>query len=200
MTEKIKYTSYLAGSIEANPKDASAWRNIVKGLLQTKDVSFYDPVERESQKTGKPSGEQVKYISGLKQSGNYSRFVEEMDKIWYGTIRPDGDILDTFKFLRCRKLIDGNEPRDLDYFADWEAVIRSDFLVAYISKNVPTVGTLGEILVAYLFRIPVYLILSDQTKTECNSTLLHWVLGSGGETFYTVSDCCNAIKQKYNLK
>lgn len=199
--KKLKYVYYTAGAIEkATDNQMITWRNELKAKLKFDGIMQYDPVERESQKTGKPSGEMIKYISGLKQAGRYDLFIKEMAKIWYGNIKPEGDILDTFKFIRSRKLIDGNEERDLNFFADFEAVIRSDFIIALMLKNVQTIGTIGEILVAYLFRIPVYLILPDQSKTECNSTLLYWVLESGGEVFYSTKECADYIINKYKLE
>jgi hypothetical protein len=95
-------------------------------------------------------------------------------------------------------MIDGNETRDLDFFGDWEAVLRSDFIIAYIKKDVQTIGTIGEIVASYMYKIPIYLII-DTPKTECNSTLLYWVLESGGEVFYSNNDCIRFIKETYNL-
>jgi hypothetical protein len=199
--EKINLTSYLAGAIEAaNNTEMTSWRNELKAKLNSPDLVFYDPVEREQQKTGRPSGEQVKLIQNLKQGGAWYQFKKEMNLIWFGNIKPDsGHIPDIFTFLRTRKMVDGNENRDLNYFADWEAVLRSDFGVANIKKDVQTIGTIGEIFVSYLFKIPIYLII-DVPKTQCNSTLLHWVLESGGEVFYTLKECSDFIKEKYHIK
>jgi len=97
-------------------------------------------------------------------------------------------------------LIDGNSITDLNYWGDEEAVIRSDFIIAYMEKNVKTVGTIREIHDCYLFKIPVYLILPDQTKTEANSTLIDMVIKSGGDIFYSINDCIKFIKEKYNIK
>ena len=201
MSIKLKYVYYTAGAIEkATDSQMISWRKEVAKQLDSDIVKQYDPVERESQKTGKPSGEQVKYICGLKQGGHWSKFLEEMDKIWWGCIKTTAEnLIDIMKYLRSRKAIDGNEERDLSFWSDFEAVIRSDFIVALMLKEVQTVGTIGEILVSYLFRIPVYLILPDQSKTECNSTLLYWVLRSGGDVFYSTKECCEYIKNKYGI-
>jgi hypothetical protein len=198
MTDKLRFVSYTAGAIEsATMKEMTDWRHQLEKDLPK--VTFYNPVDRESQKVGKPSGEHVKYITGLKKSGNWDKFYSEMLKIWFGNIKCNGsDMADIFKTLRMRKQIDGNELRDLDYFADFEAVIRSDFTVAFMPKDVKTIGTIIEIFVAAMFEIPVYLIL-DAPKTETNSTLLMLIILSKGEVFYSLKDCVTFIKERYKL-
>lgn len=198
MSDKIKLTTYFAGFIESAPDKAISWRKQAGEDLAHPDVEVYDPVQRESQKTGKPAGEHVEYVVGLKKSGNWDKFITEMNKIWLGNIHPTHDLIEIFKFLRYRKIIDGNNKYEMDYWADYEAVIRSDFIIAYMKKDIQTVGTIVEIFLAMLFKIPVYLIL-DAPKTETNSTLLMMVLYSGGEIFYNLKDCTKFIKEKYNL-
>jgi hypothetical protein len=201
MGEKLRYTTYLAGAIEsASDSEMKEWRGkVVEYFKPYSYVGIYDPVAREAQKVGKKSGEHVKYIIGLKKAGHYDKFLEEMEKIWFGTISPAGDNYSIFENLRNRKLIDGNELRDMNFWADYESVVRSDFIVAYIKHDVQTVGTIIEIFLAQLFRIPVFLI-TDVPKTETNSTLLMMVIESGGEIFYNIKDCLDYIKTKYNIK
>jgi len=196
--DKIKLTTYYAGFIESNPEEASTWRKQVDEELSHPDLQSYDPVQRESQKTGKPAGKHVEYVVGLKKSGRWDQFISEMNKIWLGNIQPNYDLIEIFKLLRYRKVIDGNEKYEMDTWADYEAVIRSDFIIAYMRKDVQTVGTIIEIFLAMLFKIPVYLML-DAPKTETNSTLLMMVLYSGGEIFYNLKDCTRFIKSKYKL-
>jgi len=86
------------------------------------------------------------------------------------------------------------------FWGDYEATVRSDFIIAYYPKEIRTVGTLNEIHTCYLFNIPVYLILPDHPKTECNSTLIDETIDSGGEIFYSVFDCVKYIKEKYKLR
>ncbi len=199
MAGKIKYTTYTAGFIEADTRNAGAWRDIIYEALHHPDLEIYDPVRREAQKTGKKSGEHVDYVVGLKKAGRWEQFMDEMNKIWLGNIKPSHDLLDVFKLLRYRKIIDGNTKPELDCWADYEAVIRSDFIIAYMKKGVQTVGTIIEIFLAMLFKIPVYLIL-DAPKTETNSTLVMMVMYSGGEIFYSVKDTVKFIQEKYKLK
>lgn len=205
MGEKLRYTCYLASAIEhskeINEGKKEDWKSVLKKELTREDIGIYDPVEREAQKTGKAAGEHVKYVVGLKQGGHWNRFLDEMRKIWFGNIKPaSGHIIDIFTFLRNRKMVDGNEKRDLDFFADYEAVLRSDFIFAYMEKNVKTIGTVCEIHTCWLFKIPVYLILPDQLKADANSTLISLVLESGGEIFYSVNEAIKFAKEKYNIK
>lgn len=199
---KLKYTTYLAGSIEsASKEEMTSWREEIKSKLISPDLGIYDPVTQEAIKVGKESKSQVEYITGLKQGGYWDRFNEEMEKIWWGKI-------DTNKLDRIRLLIylfekaklEGNYLTDFQYWGDYEAVIRSDFIITYLPKDTKTVGTLLEVHICYLFGIPVYLILPDHPKTECNSTLIDVVMKSRGQIFYSINECCNFVKDKYKLK
>lgn len=200
--KRLKYTTYTAGSIEsATSKEMKGWRAEVRERLISPDLGIYDPVEQESNKVGKESGKQVEYITGLKQGGHWDKFNEEMEKIWWGNI-------DTKKLDRIRLLIylyekarlEGNYTSDFKFWGDYEAVVRSDFIIVYYPKDVKTVGTLLEMHICYLFGIPVYLILPDHPKTEANSTLIDEVMKSGGQIFYSIKECCDFIKEKYKLK
>jgi hypothetical protein len=202
MSIKIKYLSYLAGAIEAvSSKEMKSWRAEVREKLVSPDLYFYDPVEQESNKVGKESKDQVSYITGLKQSGNWEKFAEEMEKIWFGKIDTIKlDRIRLFIYLYEKSRLEGNYDTDLCLWGDYEATIRSNFIIAYMPKDVKTVGTIIEIFLCYLFGIPVFLILPDHPKTECNSTLIDIVMKSGGEIFYSINEACNFIKEKYKLK
>ena len=193
-------TTYLAGFIEASPEKAFNWRDdAYKALYQQDKLLVYDPIRQEASKTGKEAGSHVKYVIGLKKGGKWAKFKEEMDKIWLGTIKPTVDLGRLFELLKDRAIIDGNSESELRLWGDFEAVARSDFIIAYMKKDIQTVGTIGEIFEALLLKIPVYLII-DSPKTETNSTLLYWVMCSGGEIFYKLDDCIKHIQEKYKLK
>lgn len=203
MSDKLLLTTYLASAIEHSKHVLEGkhedWKTDIKEGLKHSLVAVYDPVEREAQKTGKKSGEHVGYVVGLKQGGHWSRFILEMKKIWWGRINPKGHKVDIMKQLRNRFLVDGNELRDLDFWGDIEAVLRSDFIVVYMEKEVKTVGTIREITYAEMFDIPIFLILPDQSKTEANSTLLEMVINSGGDIYYNVKDVIKTIQEKYPI-
>jgi hypothetical protein len=201
--EKLLLTTYLASAIEHSKHVLDGkqedWKDVIKKELVHPLIAIYDPVEREAQKTGKKSGEHVGYVVGLKQGGHWEKFLYEMKKIWWGRINPRGHKVDIMKQLRNRFLIDGNELRDLDFWGDIEAVLRSDFICVYMEKNVKTIGTVREITYAEMFDIPIYLILPDTTKAEANSTLLEMVINSGGSICYSAKDVTKIIKQKYPI-
>lgn len=198
---KIKILFYEAGAIESlSSKDMSSWRDEVTKALETNECRAYDPVAQESQKVGKPSGEQVKYIQGLKQSGHWDHFLTAMHKIWFADIVPDENYIELFRAMRTKAIIEGNYVEDLPRYGDYEAVCRSNFIVVYWKKETKTVGTVFEIFLAMLLHIPIYLILPDMPKTECNSSLIYSVMLSGGEIFYSIGELAKFIKEKYNLK
>jgi len=198
---KIKYLSYTAGAIEhVSSKEMKSCREEIAEKLASPDLVIYDPVAQESTKVGKPSGEQVNYIKGLKQAGHWIKFKEEMQKIWWGSIRPDEHIYELFMAMRTDAILKGNFVEDLPNYGDYEAVARSEFIIVYLPKDTRTVGTIYEIMLAFLLHIPIYLILTDHPKTECNSSLLYGVMISGGEVFYSINEICKFIKEKYKLK
>lgn len=199
--KKYKYTSYLAGAIEhVSSKEMKSWRGEIKEKLNSKYLLIYDPITQESYKVGKPSKEQVDYIKGLKQGGHWDKFFVEMWKIWFGAISPNQDLTQLLTSLRMKKHVEGNTKEDIKYWGDAEAVVRSDFIVVYLPKDVKTIGTIYEIVLAFLFKIPIYLIVPNAPKTETNSSLLFGIQVSGGQVFYTINECIRFIIEKYNLK
>ena len=127
-----------------------------------------------------------------------------MWKIWFGQISPTTDLIQIMTNLRMRSKIDGNKEEEMKYWGDTEAVVRSDFIIIYMPKDVKTVGTIWEEVFAMLFRIPIYLILPDQAKTDANSTLLFGdQIANGGKepiVFYTINECVKYIKENHKIK
>jgi len=201
-SKRLKFCTYTAGAIEAvSNKEMKSWRQEIREKLSSPDLGIYDPVEQESCKVGKESGKQVEYITGLKQGGHWDIFSMEMDKIWWGKI--DIKKLDKIRlliYLYEKARLEGNYLTDFQFWGDYEAVIRSDFIIAYLPKDTKTVGTIVEISICHLFGIPIYLILPDSPKTECNSTLIDMVMKSGGEVFYGINEAVTFIKDKYKLR
>lgn len=199
---RVKYTTYLAGYIESAPKSADTWRNITFESLKNKDLLIYCPVRQESAKTGKVTVNNCDYIKGLKQGGHFEKFFEAMWKIWFGIVEPnnDMDLVEVFRAMRTRKYIDGNRERDMEFWGDFEAVIRSDFIIAYLPKEILTVGTHWEMFCAALFKIPVYLILPDHSKTDANSTMIFGNMLSKGQIFYSTTEAIKFIKEKYLIE
>lgn len=157
MSGKFKYTTYLACAIESSPPDGEVeWKTQVKSAFNRHILGIYDPVEQEESKTGKPAGAMCHYITGCKRGGRWGEFLEGMGKIWWGDIKSTGNKISILQALRNKAVIDGNHSQEFQHWGDYEAVVRSDFIIAYLEKNVPTVGTLDEIHLAYLFDIPIF--------------------------------------------
>lgn len=203
MVGRVRYTTYLAGAIEGVSKEEmKSWRNEICEKLKSPDLLIYDPVAQEAGKVGKESSNQVEYITGLKKAGRYDLFYEEMWKIWFGSISRNTDIIQLLTNLRIRKHIDGNRQAEISTWGDSEAVVRSDFIIVYIPKDTKTVGTIFEVVFAFLFRIPIYLILPDTSKTDANSSLLFGnQIANNGEViaFYSINECVKFIKDKYKI-
>lgn len=206
MNKKLDLTTYLASAIENNKtvQDAKEedWKVIFKRAFENIKLEFgiYDPVEREQQKTNHSCGVANLYIKNLKRAGQWKAFDEIMRAIWWGSLQPGTDKLSIIQAVRNDWRLHGNTVSDLNDFADYQAVIRSDFIVACIEKEVKTVGTIKEIHTAYLLNIPVILILPDQVPTEANSTLISMVRDSGGRVCLTVKEATEFIKEKWTIK
>lgn len=204
MIKKIKYISYLAGAIEsANANEMNSWREEVKRKLRSPNLCFYDPVEMESSKVGKKAIAQIEYIKKLKKAKRWIKFNNEMNKIWWGNLDIDKVKIEKMRvliYLYEKSKIEGNYNIDMISWGDFEAVARSNFIIVYYPKDIKTVGTIEECLVAYLLGIPIYLILPDMNEQECNSTLINRVMESKGKIFYTIDSCCKYIKNKYLIE
>jgi len=206
MNEKLKLTTYLASAIEHNKivqnLEKEDYKKIIKKKLAHPLFGIYDPVEREGQKSGKDCQLANQYIKNLKKAGHMDIFDEEMDKIWWGNINSAYNKVDIMKTIRIDFLKNGNTIDDLNHWADYQAVLRSDFIIAYIEKAVKTIGTIKEIHTAYLFNIPIYLLLPDDTITDANSSLINMVRRSNGIIFTGKLCTKNLIiylKEKYKL-
>jgi len=200
--KRLKYTTYTAGAIESvSTKEMKSWRVEIRDKLNSPDLGIYDPVEQESNKVGKESGKQVEYITGLKQGGHWDIFSEEMEKIWWGNIETKKlDRIRLLIYLYEKARLEGNYLTDFKFWGDYEAVVRSDFIITYLPKDTKTTGTILEVHICYLFGIPIYLILPDHPKTEANSTLIDITMKSGGEIFYSINEATEFIRNKYKLR
>ena len=198
--ERLKYTTYFAHPMEhAKGAEIQDQLNIIHNELEFSCLGIYDPDLQEPEKVGRTPKKQGDYIKRLKQGGHWDIFYSELWKIWLGDIEENSDVLQVLSHLRMLKHVNGNRRSDFKYWGDFEAVIRSDFIIVYF-PNVKTVGTHWEILIAALFRIPVYCILPDRPKTEANSTMIFGVEKlSRGKIFYSSRECCRYIIETYKL-
>lgn len=204
--DKLLLTCYTASAIEHNKTvqdlEKEDYKELIKSELAHPLFGIYDPVAREGQKSGQDCQCANQYIKNLKRSGHWTEFDIQMDKIWWGGIDAEQDRLQLIRAIRNDFLINGNTIDDLNHWADYSAVIRSNFIIAYLEKDVRTIGTIKEIHTAYILKIPVYLLLPNQIVSEENSTLIHMIRKSGGEIF-TGSRCTKDLiiylKEKYKI-
>ena len=201
--KRIKWTTYIAGPIEhASQKEMSDFRTELTEKLSCPDLLIYNPVAQEASKVGQEAGKQVEYIKNLKRAGHWSIFFDEMWRIYFGAISQNSDLIQLLTNLRMRKHIEGNRPRDIQFWGDGEAVVRSDFIFVYLPKGTKTIGTIFEVVWAFLFRIPIYLILPDHPNTEANSSLLFGnMIANNGQlkSFYSINDCVKYVKETYKI-
>jgi len=204
--QNLLLTCYTASAIEHNKVvqdlEKESYKEIIKRELASPEFGIYDPVEREGQKTGKDCQLANQYIKNLKKAGHIWKFLDEMKHIWWGDINPGSDKVEIMRAIRNDFLRFGNTIDDLNHWGDYQAVLRSNFIIAYIEKNVKTVGTIKEIHTCYLFNIPVMLLLPDDTVTDANSSLIDMILESGGKVF-SGSNCTKELidylKETYKI-
>ena len=82
------------------------------------------------------------------------------------------------------------------FTVDLKQVSNSSFLVVYWKNEIRTVGTIGEMQLATLFGIPIYLITPDNIS-DLNGWLLGMVLINDGDIFRTPNECAKFIRKKY---
>jgi len=192
------YTTYLAGAMEAATlKEMSSWRNQFKEFFSSKNLLIYDPVDQETEKVDCEAKDQHQLLEVLKKEKRNKEFFEVMWKIWFGNIPINTKIVDVFKTIRLNKLTFGNNPEDKNNWGDFEAVLRSDFIVVYLPDSHKTVGTYYEVAIALMFDIPIYLIVPDNDYEQINSCLLFAIHLSNGRFFEDLDNCMNYIKRKY---
>ena len=85
------------------------------------------------------------------------------------------------------------------FAVDLKQVANSSFLVVYWRNDIKTVGTIGEMQLATLFGIPIYLITPDNISS-LNSWLLGMTLINDGDIFRTPNECAKYIRKKYYRK
>jgi len=206
MLHKLLLTTYLAGAIESNPivlgEQVETWKDKYEKALAHPLFGIYDPVKREPQKTGQNCQKANAHFKELKEQNRMTEFDDEFRKIWWGDINPGTDKLSIIQAIRNDFRLKGNTRADFEEWADYQSVIRSDFICAYLEKNTKTVGTHKEIHTAYLLNIPIFLMMPDEDIVGINSTLLNEVRDSGGKVFFgetSVDDCINFIKETYKI-
>lgn len=190
---------YLAGFIEAEVDKSINWREEFRDKVKADNIFHYDPILYEAIKTNKQAGEHVRYVVGLKQGGHYELFEYEMNRIWWGSVYVPPEMrYQVLTQWRLDKIIRGLDTERIQFMGDYEATVKADAIILYYKNAIPTWGTPGEAELAYFFNIPIF-AYSDVPKTQMNSTLLKWIMGTKGDVFYDFKKLCEFIKEKYKI-
>jgi len=195
--------TYLARPFEqSNDEDTKTgnWVKEIKKQFDRRKIYIYDAADMEAIKTDRDLNSHIDDTHVLFINKNYKKLEEEMNLIWYGNKECPNPIL--YWFGQVYNSITGN-PND---WGDYEAVLKSDFIIARIPYGSLTVGTYFEIFTAMLFQIPVYLIIPDLkyksriNKSQAfNKTLFKAIVNSGGKWFWDVDNCIKYIKKEYKI-
>ena len=127
---KCRYTTYLAGPMQAVAHSGAGWRTKLGELLENLRICVQNPVKSESQKTGL----------------NATKAKSRLKMLTALAIQGDKDAE-----RRFRRMINQIVK------ADFICVHDSDFLIAMVVENVVSIGTTAEIIESANKRIPVYI-------------------------------------------
>ncbi len=172
-----RYTTYLAGPMQAITYSGAGWRVFFTELLKKYNVHVQDPVKSESQKIG---------MSATRAKALLRRLAALA--IW-------GDEDAERRFMRVLRLIVRH---------DFRMVHRCDFIIAQVIEKVVSIGTTAEIIEAARCKIPVYVIYSGRPDFFSH-WLLYYVIKSGGRVFVEkkrngFKRCLNYLKNKFELE
>jgi len=172
-----RYTTYLAGPMQAITHSGSGWRALFTHMLAKYNVVVQNPVNSERKKTGLSAAKTkslLKWLAAL-------------------TIRGDADAQRRFRRL-LRRIVVG----------DFQMVDRCDFIIAQVIEGVVSIGTTAEIFRAVEKRIPVYVIYSGRPE-HFSHWLLYYVMKSGGRVFMEkrrngFKECLDYIRNRFELE
>ena len=198
-----KLITYLARPFEQATNEQTktgGWVVKIKEEFDRRKIYVYDAAEQEAVKTKECLNKHIDSTHVMFINKEYKTLEEEMNIIWYNQPQCPDNII---KWMEEKNKKDSSDPNT---WGDYEAVLKSNFIIARIPYGAFTVGTYFEILTAMLFKIPVYLIIpgmkykSRMDKSMAfNKTLYKAVMNSGGKFFWGVDDCIKFIKGKYNV-
>lgn len=202
-----KLVTYIGRPFEQSTDEHTKtgdWVDKIKKGFDRRKIYIYDPATQESIKTGVKLNKHIDSTHIMFINKEYDKLEEEMSLIWYGQKQCPENIDIWLKNIRNDKLC--NSIGDPDTWGDYEAVLKSDFIIARIPYGSYTVGTYFEIFTAMLFKIPIYLIIPDlkyksriDKSKAFNKTLFKAVVNSGGRWFWCVEDAIRIIKKKYKI-
>lgn len=175
--KRCRYTTYLAGPMQAIKYSGTGWRVFLAKQLRRYNIEVQDPVKTESAKVGFKAARAKAMLKRLAV-----------------LVIHGGDKEAEKKFRKLLRII---------VKWDFRMIDRSDFIIAQVIEGVVSVGTTAEIIYAACNRIPVYVVYSGRTE-YFSHWLLHYILKSGGKVFRErkrqgFHECLNYLKNKFEL-
>ena len=201
--KRFNHMVYLAGPMESvSVSEMSSWRNEFSQNINLDKILVFDPCKEELIKNNITDiSESIDIMNSAKMEGRWDDFFNIMWKIWFGTINKNIDIIQLLTYLRMDKHVGGVCIDEMKYWGDAEAVIKSDYVVLYAPHDKKMVGTIFEMVLAFLFNIPIYLIVPDLKENglaNTNSSLIfgNMISNRGNvKIFGNVLDVCNEINK-----
>jgi len=77
-----KYSTYLAGYMEADMEHCQGWRDRFTETMSSVPLHIDDPTKNEAEKLGMPVEESREKLYGLKRSGRRAEFLDIIDRIF----------------------------------------------------------------------------------------------------------------------
>ncbi|MDP3999770.1 MAG: hypothetical protein Q8P76_04270 [bacterium] len=174
---RYRYTTYLAGPMQAVAHSGAGWRVFFTKLLERYGVRVQNPVTSESKKTGMTATRTKSFLKVL---------------------APAVILGDKYARKKFRKIM-GRIKR-----ADFRMVDRCHFIIAQVIEGVVSQGTSSEIKYAADKKIPVYVLYSGRPQ-YFSHWLLDDVLASGGRVFleekrHGFKKCLDFLRSRFALE
>ena len=202
-----KLITYLARPFEqSNDEDTKTgtWVSKINKSFDKRKIYVYDAAQQEAVKTKENLNKHIDSTHVMFIEKDYKVLEEEMNLIWFNSRIAPIDIA-CWKFHKRHAKLFGTVG-DPNTWGDYEAVLKSDFIIARIPYPSITVGTYQELETAADFGIPIYLIIPDlkhksriDKSKAFNKSLFRNVVNSGGKWFWCVGDCIKHVKKHYKV-
>lgn len=185
---------YLIGAMEKTKANDSGrgWRDKLRPELQARldqngnPIYIFDPTREEQNKVGMEPKEFHSKMMGWIQGGNNDLISENHDLVWHGKTYIEFD-----KESGKGKLV--HIMGDIDY------VLNSDFLICRFEEGDSPCGTYGEACVAFMHKIPIY-VIQTMPRDKYPISFIGWVFASKGEFFDNPTQLLEFLDKKYKLK
>lgn len=185
---------YLIGPMEKTKANDSGrgWRDKLRpDLLALVDsngspIYIFDPTREEQAKVDLEPKEFHKKMVGWVEGGNNDKIAENGDLIWQGK-------------TYLEKTDDPNKTKLVHIMGDFDYVLQSNFIICRMEEGDQPCGTYMEVGVAYLNKIPIY-VLQTMPRSDYQLSFIMAVYGSGGGFFQNPTQLIEYLQTTYKLK